>query len=152
MCLILIFLEAFMEQVDVLIIGAATAGSFLARRLAQAGHRVLILEQQSKENLGRRLDIFHVAKADFVRFSLPLPEQADDFAFEFSGGKTFSAFDRYPKQNTGTGRALQQEATCEGASDHQKNESIDGHAGDQKNHAQHQQGRRLCVETGSQVG
>ena len=102
MCLILIFLEAFMEQVDVLIIGAATAGSFLARRLAQAGHRVLILEQQSKENLGRRLDIFHVAKADFARFSLPLPEQADDFAFEFSGGKTFSAFDRYPKQNVGT--------------------------------------------------
>lgn len=91
-----------MEQVDVLVIGAATAGSYFARKLAEAGHRVLILEQQSKENLGRRLDIFHVAKDDFARFSLPLPEEADDFAFEFSGGRTFSAFDRYPKKNVGT--------------------------------------------------
>ncbi len=91
-----------MEQVDVLIIGAATAGSYFARKLAETGHRVLILEHHAKENLGRRLDIFHVAKADFARFSLPLPEQADDFAFEFSGGRTFSAFDRYPKQNVGT--------------------------------------------------
>ena len=91
-----------MEQFDVLIIGAASAGSFLARRLSENGHRVLILEQHAKENLGRRLDIFHVAKADFARFSLPLPEMADDFAFEFSGGRTFSAFDRYPKKNEGT--------------------------------------------------
>ena len=91
-----------MEQVDVLIIGAATAGSYFARKLAEAGHRVLVLEQQSKENLGRRLDIFHVAKSDFSRFSLPLPEVADDFAFEFSGGRTFSAYDDYPKQNVGT--------------------------------------------------
>ncbi|MDD4311026.1 MAG: hypothetical protein PHW41_00930 [Eubacteriales bacterium] len=91
-----------MEQVDVLIIGAATAGSYFARKLAEAGHRVLILEQQSKEKLGRRLDIFHVGKPDFARFSLPLPEEADDFAFTFSGGKTFSAFDRYPKTNVGT--------------------------------------------------
>ena len=91
-----------MEQFDVLIIGAASAGSFLARRLSENGHRVLILEQHAKENLGRRLDIFHVAKADFARFSLPLPEEADDFAFEFSGGRTYSAFDRFSKKNEGT--------------------------------------------------
>ena len=90
-----------MEQFDVLIVGAASAGSFLARKLAENGHRVLVLEQQAKETLGRRLDIFHVAKADFARFSLPQPEEADDFAFEFSGGRTFSAFDRYPKRNEG---------------------------------------------------
>ena len=88
-----------MEQVDVLIIGAATAGSYFARKLAEAGHRVLILEKHQKENLGRRLDIFHVARADFARFNLPLPEAADDFAFEFSGGRSFSAFDHYPKIN-----------------------------------------------------
>ncbi len=100
--LIMNSMEAFMEQVDVLIIGAATAGSYFARKLAEAGHRVLILEQHSKENLGRRLDIFHVGKPDFARFSLPMPEEADDLAFEFSGGRTFSAFDRYPKKSVGT--------------------------------------------------
>ena len=86
-----------MEQYDVLIVGAATAGSYFARKVAEAGHRVLVIEKLARENLGRRLDIFHVAKADFARFGLPLPERNDDFAFEFSGGRTFSAFDRYPK-------------------------------------------------------
>ena len=91
-----------MEQYDVVIVGAATAGSYLARKIAEKGCSVLVLEQHPKEKLGRRLDIFHVAKADFARYGLPLPEKDDDFAFEFSGGRTFSAFDRYPKKNTGT--------------------------------------------------
>jgi len=91
-----------MEQYDVLIVGAATAGSYFARKIAEAGHSVLVLEKLPKENLGRRLDIFHVAKADFARFGLPLPERNDDFAFEFSGGRTFSAFDRYPKNTPAT--------------------------------------------------
>ena len=90
-----------MEQFDVVIVGAASAGSFLARKLAEAGRSVLVLEQLPKENLGRRLDIFHIAKADFARYSLPSPEKSDDLAFEFSSARTFSAFDRYPKtQNT----------------------------------------------------
>ena len=91
-----------MEQYDVLIVGAATAGSYFARKIAEAGHSVLVVEKLTKENLGRRLDIFHVAKADFARFGLPLPERNDDFAFEFSGGRTFSAFDRYPKNTQAT--------------------------------------------------
>ena len=91
-----------MDRFDVLIVGAATAGSYLARKLAEGGYRVLVIDRLAKEKLGRRLDIFHVAKADFARFSLPLPEQGDDYAFEFSGGRTFSAFGRYPKNNTGT--------------------------------------------------
>ena len=91
-----------MEQFDVLIVGAATAGSYFARKLAESGQRVLVLEKHTKENLGRRLDIFHVAKDDFARFGLPLPEKDDDLAFVFFAGETFSAFDRYPKQNTTT--------------------------------------------------
>ncbi len=88
-----------MEQFDVVIVGAATAGSYFARKLAEKGHSVLVIEKLSKDLLGRRLDIFHVAKSDFARFGIPLPEADDDFAFEFTGGRTFSAFDRYPKIN-----------------------------------------------------
>ncbi|MCE5187987.1 MAG: NAD(P)/FAD-dependent oxidoreductase [Eubacteriales bacterium] len=91
-----------MEQVDILVVGAATAGSYFARKIAEAGHSVLVIEKLTKESLGRRLDIFHVAKADFARFELPLPEKNDDLAFEFSGGRTFSAFDRYPKNTPAT--------------------------------------------------
>ncbi|MEN6340252.1 MAG: hypothetical protein ABFD03_09015, partial [Clostridiaceae bacterium] len=91
-----------MEQFDVVIIGAATAGSFFARRIAETGHSVLVLDKLDKHALGQRLDIFHVGKPDFARFGIPLPEANDDFAFEFSGGQTFSAFGRYPKKNFGT--------------------------------------------------
>lgn len=95
----IILTEVPMEQFDVLIVGAASAGSFLARRLAEQGYSVLAIEQLAKENLGRKYDIFHIAKEDIARFSLPQPEVADDFAFEFSRGRTFSALDRYPKKN-----------------------------------------------------
>lgn len=91
-----------MEQFDVVIIGAATAGSFFARRIAEAGHSVLVLDKLDKHALGQRLDIFHVGKPDFARFGIPLPEENDDFAFEFTGGLTYSAFGRYPKKNFGT--------------------------------------------------
>ncbi|NLI53508.1 MAG: NAD(P)/FAD-dependent oxidoreductase [Clostridiales bacterium] len=91
-----------MEQYDVLIVGAATAGSYFARKLAEAGHSVLVIDKLSRDTLGRRLDIFHVAKSDFARFHLPLPEQNDDFAFEFSRGQTLSAFNRYPKKTQNT--------------------------------------------------
>ncbi len=88
-----------MEQYDVIVVGAATAGSFFARKIAEAGYSVLVIDKLTKEALGRRLDVFHVAAADFARFGLPLPEKNDDLAFTFSGGQTFSAFDRYPKQS-----------------------------------------------------
>ena len=91
-----------MEQYDVVIIGAATAGSFFARRIAEAGHSVLVLDKLDKHALGQRLDIFHVGKPDFARFGIPLPEENDDFAFEFTGGLIYSAFGRYPKKNFGT--------------------------------------------------
>lgn len=91
-----------MERFDVLIVGAATAGSFFARRIAEAGHSVLVIDKLGRDTLGQRLDIFHVGKPDFARFGIPLPEEGDDFAFEFTGGRTFSAYDRYPKKTTGT--------------------------------------------------
>lgn len=91
-----------MEHYDALIVGAATSGSFLARRLAEAGHRVLVVDKLSKEQLGRRLDIFHVGDGDFARFGLPLPEKDDDLAFKFTGGRAFSAFGKHPKPTGGT--------------------------------------------------
>ena len=87
-----------MEHFDVLIVGAATAGSFFARKLAERGHRVLVLEQQPKENLGRKPEVFRITKTDFARYALPLPENADDFAFTCTSASVFSARDGFPKE------------------------------------------------------
>ncbi len=91
-----------MEQYDVVSLGRRRRAVFFARRITEAGHSVLVLDKLYKHALGQRLDIFHVGKPDFARFGIPLPEENDDFAFEFTGGLTFSAFGRYPKKNFGT--------------------------------------------------
>lgn len=88
-----------LRQYDVIIIGAATAGSFFARHMAERGHRVLVLEKLSREKLGRRLDIFHVGKEDFARYGLPQPKEGEpDWAFEFHKNAAYSPMGKYPKR------------------------------------------------------
>jgi choline dehydrogenase-like flavoprotein len=65
-----------MEQFDVLVVGAATAGSYFARKIAEAGHSVLVLDKLTQETLGHRLDIFHVVKGDFARFGFRFRKKA----------------------------------------------------------------------------
>ena len=87
-----------MECFDVLIVGGATTGSFLARKLAENGYRVLVLEQQPKEKLGCVPEVMRIHEGDFARYRLPMPERTDDFAFSCPGGSIFSALGRFPKR------------------------------------------------------
>lgn len=91
-----------MRQVDIIIVGGATSGSFLAERIAKAGNSVLVLEAKPESAVGTKYDIFHIGKQDFERFQLPMPVEGEDFAFEFTGGSNFSAFDRHEKTGGGT--------------------------------------------------
>jgi flavin-dependent dehydrogenase len=91
-----------MKKYDVVIVGAATTGSFFARRMAERGHDVLVIDKLPKDKVGAKYDIFHIAKSDFTRFGLPMPEEGDDYAFEFTGGAAYSAFGNYPKETGGT--------------------------------------------------
>lgn len=87
-----------MEQYDIVIIGAATSGAFFAQRMAARGWRVKVLEKQSFEDFGRKMDIFHIAKKDFAKFGLPEAVPGDGaWAFEFSKGLTCSPYNHYPK-------------------------------------------------------
>lgn len=87
-----------MKKYDVIIIGAATSGSFFARKMAEQGFSVKVIERLSQEKLGRRLDIFHVCKKDFANFGLPIVEEGNPIhAFEFENGYTKSPYDNYPK-------------------------------------------------------
>lgn len=91
-----------MKNYDIVIIGAATAGSYFAHKMASQGAKVLLLDAKSEQTIGAKYDIFHIGKSDFKTYGLPMPEKGKDFAFEFDGSYLCSAFGKYPKYATGS--------------------------------------------------
>lgn len=72
------------QKYDVAIVGAASAGSYFARRMAERGFKVLLLERHSYERVGTKYDIFHIPTEHFEEFGLPKPREEDpDFGFTF---------------------------------------------------------------------
>lgn len=72
------------QVVDVAIVGAASAGSYFARKLAEQGLKVLVIEKLTPETIGRKYDIFHVPEDSFARHGLPCPQEGDaDYGFAF---------------------------------------------------------------------
>ena len=84
---------------DAIIVGGSSCGSFLAKKLAQKGFLVKVIEKEDEERFGRKMDIFHVAKAEFERFDLPIVKKGDpEWAFEFEENYTASPTNKYPKK------------------------------------------------------
>lgn len=72
------------RKYDVAIVGAASAGSYFARKMAEQGLRVLMIDRLSEARIGTKYDIFHVPADSFRRFGLPQPQEGDpDFGFTF---------------------------------------------------------------------
>lgn len=87
-----------MKKYDIIIVGASTTGSWFARKMAEKGLQVLMIEKQKRENVSKDYDIFHMATKEMEKFGLTVPEKTDpDYAFEFVGGAAYSAFGNYPK-------------------------------------------------------
>ncbi|MHA1215660.1 MAG: NAD(P)/FAD-dependent oxidoreductase [Candidatus Hodarchaeales archaeon] len=62
------------NKFDVLIIGAGTAGSYFAWKLAERGHNIVVIEKRKLGTLGAQIDIFHMDEIRFNQFGIPLPE------------------------------------------------------------------------------
>ncbi len=67
------------ESIDVLIIGAGTAGTYLGWILAKKGHSVKIIEKDKREDVGNRLDVIHFESDRVKKAGLPPfnPEDPD---------------------------------------------------------------------------
>lgn len=55
-------------QADVVVVGAGSSGCYFAWRLGQAGYRTIVLEKQPLEQVGQRIDIFHMDEVRFDEF------------------------------------------------------------------------------------
>lgn len=63
---------------DALVVGAGTAGTYFAWRLAAQGYSVAMLDREARPEIGRRLDIFHLDSVRFAQFGVPEPDPASD--------------------------------------------------------------------------
>ena len=87
-----------MKKFDVVIVGASTAGSFFARRMAEKGFNVLIIDKSAREKISPDYDVFHMEKKEMDRFDLPKVTEGDGISeFIFSDQDMLSAYSNYPK-------------------------------------------------------
>ena len=87
-----------LKKFDVVIVGASTAGSFFARRMAEKGFNVLIIDKSAREKISPDYDVFHMEKKEMDRFDLPKVTEGDGICeFIFSDQDMLSAYSNYPK-------------------------------------------------------
>lgn len=90
-----------MENYDILVVGASTTGCWFARKMAQQGFSVLVIEKELPENVSRAYDIFHMSKAEMDQFGLEIPDDNDPIkAFSFNGSPMWSPYGKHPKGGT----------------------------------------------------
>lgn len=87
-----------MKNCDVVIVGASTAGSYFARRMAEKGFSVLVIDKSTREKISPEYDIFHMGKDEMAKFDLPKVKEGDGICeFIFSDQNMMSAYSNYPK-------------------------------------------------------
>ena len=89
-----------MEQYDVVIVGACTAGTYFSSLLAKEGLNVLVIDKDKEENLSKRLDIFHFTRDSYKDFNIEESKPGDEeFVRYFDVCYSKSALNNYLKTN-----------------------------------------------------
>lgn len=92
-----------MRNYDIIIVGASTAGSYFARRMAEKGFSVLVIDKSSREKISPDYDIFHMGKEEMEHFDLPKVKEDDGICeFVFTDSDMMSAYSNYPKPSPST--------------------------------------------------
>ena len=74
-----------MEKYDILVVGGSTTGSWFARKMAEKGYKVLMIEKEDKKNISRAYDIFHMSKKEMEQFGLEIPEEVKESVIPMKG-------------------------------------------------------------------
>ena len=88
------------RDVDVLVIGACTAGLYFAGLMARQGYRTLVCDKSSEKDLGKDYYIIHIGKGQFARFGMAEPVPGDpEYVASFDLSMLRSALNNYPKKS-----------------------------------------------------
>lgn len=69
---------------DVVIVDARPVGFYFGMKIAKKNHSFLIVEKNSKENTGSKMDQFHLETMVFNKYGIPSPiEGTDEFITKF---------------------------------------------------------------------
>ena len=90
-----------MKNYDIAVVGASTAGSYFARRMAEKGFSVLLIDKDSREKLSPSYDIFHMSRDEMKQFGLPEVKEGDGiYEFTFEESAICSVYGNHPKPST----------------------------------------------------
>ena len=89
-------------KVDVLVIGACTAGLYFAKRMAEQGYSVLVVDKCKKEACKKELEIFHMDLGEMEKYRVPAPVEGEDFVHSFKFSASRSAFGKWEKYHEHT--------------------------------------------------
>ncbi len=81
---------------DVVIVGAGPVGIYFGMIIAKKNHSVLIIEKDSKENTGSKMDQFHLETMVFEKYGIPPPiEGTDEFITKFKWTSYYGPYGKY---------------------------------------------------------
>jgi flavin-dependent dehydrogenase len=87
------------RNVDVLVVGACTAGLYFAGLMARQGYKVLVCDRAPEEQLGTEYHIIHIGREQFKRFGLHEPVPGDpEYVASFDLAILRSALNNWPKK------------------------------------------------------
>lgn len=88
------------NTVDVLVVGAGSAGLYFAGLMAERGLNVHVYDVVTEDKLGTRYDVIHIARKHFAAFDLPEPGPGDaSYIRSFTRAVQKSALNNWPKNS-----------------------------------------------------
>jgi digeranylgeranylglycerophospholipid reductase len=63
------------ENYDIIIVGAGTAGTYLGWLLAKKSFSVIIIEKDKRDQVGKRLDVIHFETDRIKKAGIPPPQE-----------------------------------------------------------------------------
>lgn len=84
------------NSMDIIIVGAGPVGIYLGWQLAKKNYSVLIIERDSRERTGSKMDQFHLETIVFEKYGIPPPiEGMDEFITNFEWTSYYGPYGKY---------------------------------------------------------